>query len=58
MIIMFIIDTIIDKIRRTKLEKERAAFIAQHRKSIHRDYSNGYKVRMDIPYRGKYNDIY
>lgn len=58
MIIMFIIGAIVDHIRNRKLEKERAAFIEQHRKTIKRDYSNGYKVRMDIPYRGKYNDIY
>lgn len=58
MIIMFIIGTIIDHIRNRKLEKERAESEAKYLKTIKRDYSNGYKVRMDIPYRGKYNDIY
>ena len=48
MILMFIIGAIVDHIRNRKLEKGRAESKAKYLKTIKRDYSNGYKVRMDI----------
>ena len=56
MIILFIICCIIDQVDSIKWAKERD--IPKNKKPVKRDYSNGYRVRTDIPYRGKYNDIY
>ena len=60
MILLFLIGWLIDKISTRKYEKERAAKLAPliNQQSLKDKYASGYKVHMDIPYRGKYNDIY